>query len=344
MSVSWRGGLSGHIRLIDQTLLPGREKTLAIRDVPRLIEAIRRLRVRGAPAIGVAGAFGVALAARKISATDPTVFLVRLRKASAAIASARPTAVNLAWAVEEILRAGRAAAVQGVPILRQALLDRALTLSDEERARSRAMGDAGARLIRDGGNILTHCNTGALATVGEGTALAAVFRAAARGKRVHVWVDETRPLLQGARLTAWELGRAGIPHTLICDNMAAVVMSAGKVDAVMVGADRIAANGDTANKIGTYGLSVLAKAHGVKFYVVAPVSTFDRGISTGRQIPIEERAPDEVAGFAGKRTAPRDARVFNPAFDVTPAANITAFVTDRGILKRPFARAIRERI
>lgn len=322
-TLEWIGDCNGYLRLLDQTLLPTQLAYRDCRNVEDVWEAIRSLLVRGAPAIGVAAAFGVVLGLQRGSA------LTRLREITDYLRTSRPTAVNLFWALERMERR----ATIDPRALPNALLDEAVAIQNEDAAMCRAIGKHGAVLIQEGQGILTHCNAGGLATSEYGTALAALYTAAEQGKQFHVFADETRPLLQGARLTAWELQQAGIDVTVICDSMAGQVMREGKVQLVIVGADRIAANGDTANKIGTYGVAVLAKAHGIPFYVAAPSSTFDLSISSGRQIPIEERDPCEITDSFGKRTAPLGVRVYNPAFDVSPAEFVTAIVTEKGIIK-----------
>ncbi len=331
----------GVLRLIDQTLLPERLEYKDITAVPVLWEAIRSLRVRGAPAIGVAAALGVVLAAQSPKVRSTRGLLAAVRRASDHLASSRPTAVNLFWALQRMTAFAEKNSGMEVAALKEALAREALAIRDEDLAMCRAIGEHGLSLLRKGMNVLTHCNAGALATSGYGTALAPLYLARERGMRLHVYADETRPLLQGARLTAWEMRQAGIPVTLICDNTAAVVMAAGKVDAVLVGADRIAANGDTANKVGTYGLAVLAHAHDVPFYVLAPFSTFDMKLATGAGIPIEERPAEEVTLGFGRRTAPKGVDVFSPAFDVTPARLISAIVCEQGVLRPPFKTSIR---
>jgi methylthioribose-1-phosphate isomerase len=291
--------------------------------------------VRGAPAIGVAAAYGLALGAREVVAADDP--LTWLRERAAQLRATRPTAVNLGWALERVLRVASDTSSAEWP---ERLLAEAHLIAEEDAAACRAMGHLGAGLIADGDTLLTHCNAGALATAGMGTALAPIFTAHQAGKRLHVYVDETRPVLQGARLTAWELGRAGVHYTLIADNMAAHFLRRGGIRSVFVGADRIAANGDVANKIGTYGLAILAREHGVPLYVVAPRSTVDLSLPDGDAIPIEERAADEIATLAGRRIAPADARVANPAFDVTPARYVAAIVTEAGIARPPFDAAL----
>ena len=324
-AVTWLGdALSGCLRLLDQTRLPTAITFRDCRTVDDVWDAIKRLHVRGAPAIGVAAAYGVVVGLQSVS--TPT--LADVRRIADKLRTSRPTAVNLFWALDRMART--AAIAEGN--LCQRLLAEAHAIHDEDAATCRRIGEVGAKLIASGMGILTHCNAGALATAEHGTALAGIFQAAAQGKRVMVYVDETRPLLQGARLTAWELQQRGIPVTLICDNMAAQVMKEGKVQLVIVGADRIAANGDTANKIGTYGVAVLARAHGIPFYVAAPRSTFDPSLPDGTQIPIEQRAPEEITHGFGVPTAPAGITVYNPAFDVTPAQLITDIITEVGLI------------
>ncbi|GAB4316690.1 MAG: S-methyl-5-thioribose-1-phosphate isomerase [Candidatus Sumerlaeia bacterium] len=337
-TIRWK---RGRVRLIDQTLLPERIRFLQITDVRDLWEAIRSLRVRGAPAIGIAAAFGVYLGIRKSGASTTARLIEEVNKTAAYLATARPTAVNLFWALERMKTL--AAEHAHFPPLRfkKLILDTALGMIEEDIRLCREIGRHGAELIPHGARILTHCNTGGLATAGFGTALGVICTAHEQGKAPHVFVDETRPLLQGARLNVWELRQWGIPCTLICDNMAAVVMQQGRVDCVIVGADRIAANGDTANKVGTYGLACLARIHRIPFYVAAPLSSFDATLSTGADIPIEQRPAEEITEWGGRRIAVKDAGVFNPAFDVTPARLITAIVTQSGILRPPYRRRIR---
>jgi methylthioribose-1-phosphate isomerase len=336
-TLHWIGGIDGCLRLVDQTRLPVEFVEIDCRDVETVWEAIKTLRVRGAPAIGVAAAYGVCLGVQKVVGSDETAFFSRLHEAGDYLASSRPTAVNLSWAVERMKRA--AAPFRGRPSseIAAALLAEARAIHEEDRLMCRAIGRHGAALLSDGQGVLTHCNAGGLATSDYGTALAVFFAAAEAGKRLHVYADETRPLLQGARLTAWELQHRGIDVTLICDNMAAQVMREGRVQAVVVGADRIAANGDTANKIGTYGVALLAAAHAIPFYVAAPSSTFDLSIADGSQIPIEQRDPREVTHGFGRQTAPDGVAVYNPAFDVTPAERITGIICERGVI-RPVKR------
>jgi methylthioribose-1-phosphate isomerase len=312
------------------------------RDVPTVWEAIKLLRVRGAPAIGVAAGYGAVLGARTQGLDDPAAVHRALREATAYLRTSRPTAVNLFWALDRMDAAVSPDDRLDGPALLNKLLNEAQLIDEEDRAMCRSIGRHGAKLVGAGQGILTHCNAGGLATADYGTALAVVFTAHEQGKSVRVFADETRPLLQGARLTAWELQRRGIPVTLICDNMAAQVMREGKVQMVVVGADRIAANGDTANKIGTYGVALLAKAHGIPFYVAAPSSTFDLSIPDGSAIPIEQRDPREVTHGFGRQTAPEGIDVYNPAFDVTPAELIAGIITEKGVVRPVNAPAIRE--
>ncbi len=331
-TITWMGGLDGRCELIDQTLLPGELTILSVENVETMWNAIKRLAIRGAPAIGVAAAYGVVLGIRDSDATDEGALNADLQKTCEYLASSRPTAVNLFWALDRMKARAGTLAGTGVDSFKQGLLDEALTIEAQDRAICHKLGEIGAALIEDGDGLLTHCNAGALATAEYGTALAVMFESHAQGKNISVYADETRPLLQGARLTTWELMQAGIDVTLICDNMAAQVMKEGRVQRVFVGADRIARNGDACNKIGTYGLAVLAKEHEIPFYVVAPCSTVDLHTPTGEQIPIEERPPEEVTEGFGKRTAPVGTRVYSPAFDVTPAKYLSGIVTERGLI------------
>jgi methylthioribose-1-phosphate isomerase len=334
-TIRWTGDLTGHVELIDQTLLPGEFTYIDIETPAAMWEAIKVLRVRGAPAIGIAGAMGLVLGIKDSAAETTSGLLDELAKVKDYLATSRPTAVNLFWALDRMAHVARDNAGLSVPELKQRLLDEALAIAEEDRQMCRAIGRHGAELIEDGQTVLTHCNAGGLATADYGTALAVFFAAREQGKDIRAFADETRPLLQGARLTTWELQQAGVPVTLICDNMAAQVMREGRIDAVCVGADRIAANGDAANKIGTYGVSILAKAHGIPFYVAAPSSTFDLSLADGGQIPIEQRAREEVAAWGGRVIAPDGVDVYNPAFDVTPAENITAIITEKGVVFEP---------
>ena len=326
--------------MIDQRRLPAEEVYLRCRTVPEVAAAIRDMAIRGAPAIGVAAALGLALAARA-SKAEGAALREEFGRAGDALGATRPTAVNLFWAIERMrARFEREAAGGGAP-LRDALLAEALAIQEEDVAACRRMGDLGAELLPRGARVLTHCNAGALATAGYGTALGVIRSAARAGKLRNVFADETRPYLQGARLTAWELMREGIPTTLIADNMAGHLMSRAEIDAVIVGADRIAANGDVANKIGTYTLAVLARENGLPFYVAAPVSTIDLATPSGDRIPIEERPADEVTHHAGRRLAPEGVAVRNPAFDVTPNRYVTAIVCERGVARAPYTDSLR---
>jgi methylthioribose-1-phosphate isomerase len=327
------------ISIIDQTLLPVEERRVVIDTVDGMWEAIRSLRIRGAPAIGIAAAFGLDIAARASDATDRAAFLADLDAARARLATARPTAVNLFWALERVLSRVAADPADDVAMLHARVRAEAVAILEEDLAACRAIGEHGARLLRDGA-VLTHCNAGGLATSGYGTALAPLYVAHEQGLRLHVFADETRPLLQGARLTAWELARAGIPVTVIADSMAAAVLRGESVQAVIVGADRVAANGDVANKIGTLGVAIAARTFSVPFYVAVPLSTVDFATPSGAAIPIEERAPEELASFNGQRLVPETGAVYNPAFDVTPHAYVTAFITERGVVEPPFAEGL----
>ena len=322
--------------LIDQTVLPEREIERDYRSWPEVGAAIRTLVVRGAPAIGVAAAFGVVLAARASQAATFDGLLADLETAIKGLAATRPTAVNLFWALDRMRQAALAARALPLDAVRARLLAEAQAIRDEDIAANRAIGAHGAALVPPNARILTHCNAGALATAGYGTALGMVRAAHAQGKVALVWVDETRPVMQGSRLTAWECVQEAIPHRLIADVAAASVMARGEVDLVVTGADRIAANGDTANKIGTYSLAVLAAHHRVPFYIAAPFSTIDPSIASGAQIPIEERDASEVRRVGAQQTAPSASPVFNPAFDVTPAGLIAAIVTERGVMRPPY--------
>ena len=343
-AVEWVGGLDGCLRLIDQTRLPNERVTQDCRDVETVFEAIRMLRVRGAPAIGVSAAMGAVVGIRDVPADDTDGLIAELKRVAEYLNSSRPTAVNLSWALNRMVAVAEANAGLSVDDLKGRLLAEAQAIRDEDAAMCRAIGENGAALIHDGDGILTHCNAGALATAEYGTALSVMFVAHEQGKILHVYADETRPLLQGARLTTWELMNAGIDVTLICDNMAGHVMKEGRIQRVIVGADRIAANGDAANKIGTYSVAVLAREHGIPFYVAAPSSTFDLALPDGSGIPIEERDPAEVTNGFGRRTAPEGVKVYSPAFDVTPHEFITAIITERGVIERPNAEKVRSHL
>jgi methylthioribose-1-phosphate isomerase len=333
-TLRWMGGINGHLCLLDQTRLPLECVEVECRTAEDVWEAIRALRVRGAPAIGIAAAYGLCLGAQAALTADEAAFRARIDEVADYLASSRPTAVNLSWALNRLKRA-----LDALPqpfLARGAaerLLEEARAIHDEDRRTCRAIGRHGAALLQNGQGVLTHCNAGGLATSDYGTALAVFFTAHEEGKQLRVFADETRPLLQGARLTAWELQRRGIGVTLICDSMAAQVMREGRVQAVIVGADRIAANGDTANKIGTYAVALAAAAHGIPFYVAAPASTFDLSLASGDQIPIEQRPAAEITHSFGRQTAPEGVGVYNPAFDVTPARLITAIITEQGVIR-----------
>ena len=330
-TITWK---NGKIKFIDQTLLPHKLKFVSTDDIRRLWRAIKRLQIRGAPAIGIAGALGLVIGTKDSRAKDFNRFFGDLRKASLYLASSRPTAVNLFWALERMEAAAYKHRHDPVVRIKSALLKEALKIIEEDKISCRQMARHGAKLVGKGSRILTHCNAGGLATADYGTALGVLFEADKQGKNIKVYVDETRPLLQGARLTTWELMREKIDTTLICDNMAASLMAKGKIDMIFVGADRITANGDVANKIGTYNLAVLADYHKIPFYVVAPTSTIDLRLRSGKDIPIEERDGDEVRSALGKIIAPRNVKAYNPAFDVTPNKLITAIITEKGIFKR----------
>jgi methylthioribose-1-phosphate isomerase len=339
-TLRWIGDENGHLVLIDQTRLPVELIERECRDVETVWEAIKQLRVRGAPVIGIAAAYGVVIGMQEgafrfahAPYADEAAFYDRLAEVAKYLAESRPTAVNLFWALDRMK--AKAAALRGAAStaeIHRALLAEAQAIHAEDRDICHAIGRYGAALLADKAAVLTHCNAGGLATAEYGTALSVFFTCQDQGKKLHVFVDETRPLLQGARLTAWELAQRGIEATLICDNMAGQVMREGRVQAVIVGADRIAANGDTANKIGTYSVAVLAQAHGIPFYVAAPTTTFDLTIESGDQIPIEQRAGHEITHGFGRQTAPEGIGVYNPAFDVTPARLIKAIITERGVI------------
>lgn len=326
--------------LIDQNALPALERPVVCTDYRQVIAAIKDLTVRGAPAIGVAAAMGAALGALALPVLPPEKFQNKFDAICDEIEKARPTARNLFWALERMKSYAREAICTGVQNPAGELVKEAKRMGVEDIAINRQIGQHGSVLFTDGDNVLTHCNAGALATAGYGTALGVIRASVAQGQKLHVYVGETRPVLQGSRLTAWEMKKEKIPATLITDNMAGFLMQQGKIDKIIVGADRIALNGDTANKIGTYSLAVLARAHRIPFYIAAPLSTFDFSIRTGAQIPIEERQAGEVTHFRGVRVAPKEMNVYNPAFDITPAKFITAIITEKGILARPFGRSI----
>ncbi len=333
--------IPGKVRLLDQTRLPETVAFIETDDLETVREAICALRVRGAPAIGIAAAMGVAAALQRSASETGAALADDVARMADRLASARPTAVNLFWALDRMKRAATTHAALAPAAFKEQLAREAVAIRDEDAACCRRIGELGAELLRDGDTVLTHCNAGRLAVSELGTALAPVYVAREQGKTVRVYADETRPLLQGARLTAWELAQAGVDVTLICDNTAAQVMKEGRIQAVLVGADRIAANGDAANKIGTYGVAVLAHAHGIPFYVLAPTSTFDPAAPDGSAIPIEERAAEEVTCGFGRRTAPENVKVYSPAFDVAPASLVSAIVCERGVLRPPYADSIR---
>ncbi|MGD2278815.1 MAG: S-methyl-5-thioribose-1-phosphate isomerase [Candidatus Omnitrophota bacterium] len=334
--IRWR---SGKVELIDQRLLPGRTKYVACNTARDMFAAIREMKIRGAPAIGIAGAYGVYLGIRKSRAKDFRSFKKDLAETTRYLAGSRPTARNLFWALERITRAAEKNKDKKIKELKKIILNEAHKILEEDAKICRSIGENGKKLLSGNSTVLTHCNAGGLATGGYGTALGVVFSARSKIKRVYV--DETRPRLQGARLTVWELMKEKIPVTLICDNMAASFMAKKEFDAIIVGADRIAANGDTANKVGTYNLAVLANYHKVPFYVAAPVSTFDLSISSGAKIPIEERSALEVKRIGREYITPKKMKVRNPAFDVTPAKLITAIITERGAIRKPDRKKIR---
>jgi methylthioribose-1-phosphate isomerase len=336
-TIEWK---DDNVRIIDQTRLPTEKIFVTIDTARAMWEAIKVLKVRGAPAIGIAAAFGIYLGIRDFKGEDHQAFSRKIEEVCDYLASSRPTAVNLFWAIDRIKAIVELHENWTVTEIKRLVLDEAKKMVEEDNRVCRSIGENGVSLIKEGNSVLTHCNAGGLATARYGTALAPVFRAHELGRKVHVWVDETRPLLQGARITAWELVDSGIPATLITDSMAAYVMSQRRVDLVIVGADRIASNGDTANKIGTLGVSILAKEFGVPFYVAAPVSTIDRTLLSGSEIPIEERDPEEIKHGFGRKTAPEAVAAYNPAFDVTPARYIKGIITEKGILKPPYEKSI----
>lgn len=344
-TIRWVGDIDGRLHLIDQTRLPVEFEEIECPDIETLWEAIKMLRVRGAPAIGISAAYGVVLGMQTVNDQDETRFFDRMQEVVEYLATSRPTAVNLFWALNRIRQNAEAQrGSNSVEEIRHSILEDARMIHEEDRQMCHAIGRYGASLLDDGHGVLTHCNAGGLATSEYGTALSVFFTAQDNGKKLHVFVDETRPLLQGARLTAWELQQRGIDATLICDSMAAQVMREGKVQAVITGADRIASNGDSANKIGTYSVAVLAKAHGIPFYIAAPSTTFDLSIASGDEIPIEQRDPDEITCGFGRQTAPTAIDVYNPAFDVTPAELIRGIITEKGVIEPVSAEAIRAMI
>lgn len=328
------------LTLLDQTRLPEEVVYESYTDYRKVASAIKSLKVRGAPAIGVSAAFGVVVGVQASLARTYDGLKAELDTVIGVLGATRPTAVNLFWALDRMRRAAASNSGESVETIQAVLMREALDIQREDQMMCQQIGKNGATLIESGQTVLTHCNAGALATAGTGTALSVIYQANRDGKHIRVFADETRPILQGARLTAWELFQEGIDVTLICDNMAAQVMKEGKIHCVIVGADRIAANGDVANKIGTYGVALLAKAHGIPMYVAAPYSTIDLAVATGADIPIEERNPIEVTEGMGKRTAPDGVNVYNPAFDVTPSVLISAIITERGIARSPYRESL----
>jgi len=337
-TIEWKGS---RVIILDQTRLPQKEVYRVCRDYQQVARAIRDMIIRGAPAIGVAAAMGVALGVRKTAAKN---FDREFERILLTLAKTRPTAVNLFWALERMRKACRENRSRGVESVKRVLKDEALKIYREDIAANKRLGKLGAHLLRQARQIMTHCNAGALATAGYGTALGVIRALKEAGKPIEVWVNETRPFLQGARLTAWELKKERIPATLVTDNMAGYLMQRGAVDAVVVGCDRVAANGDVANKIGTYGIAVLAKRHGVPFYVAAPTSSIDLDCASGKEIPIEQRSPKEVSHIFGRAIAPEGIKVLNPAFDVTPQDLISALITDKGVIYPPYLRNIRKHV
>ena len=338
-AIEW---VSGKLRIIDQTRLPHEEVFIELEDYRDVAAAIREMKIRGAPAIGIAAAYGLALGAQGIEAKSKREFLAKLRPVSEALSATRPTAVNLSWALARMNRVAEGS--DDVTEIKAALIAEAKRIDLENDEANRKLSSYGAELIRDGFTIITHCNTGVLATAGYGTALGVIRMASEQGKRIHVFVSETRPLLQGARLTTWELRRYGIPFTLIADTMAGHFLSRKKIDCAIVGADRIAANGDVANKIGTYNLAVLAMENGVPFYVAAPTSTIDLALETGDEIPIEERNAEEVTHIQGIAITPAGVAARNPAFDITPHRYISAIITERGLIMAPYETRLRREV
>jgi len=333
--------VDGKLRIIDQTKLPGELVYLDLESYEAVAEAIERLRIRGAPAIGVAAAFGVVLAAQKVPASERARFFEEIDRAISRLKETRPTGVNLSWALQRMRAVVGRNPSRLVSEIRRLLLKEAMAIMEEDRKMCERIGQHGAALLPQEVTVLTHCNAGALATAGTGTAVGVLYAAREMGKKVHVYVDETRPLLQGARLTAWELLQAGFDVTLVCDATAAFLMRQGRIDCVLVGADRIAANGDVANKVGTYGLAVLARCHQLPFYVAAPSSTIDLETATGADIPIEERAAEEVIAGFGAQTAPTGIKVYNPAFDITPHELVSALITEKGVITPPLGEKLR---
>jgi methylthioribose-1-phosphate isomerase len=337
-TIEWRGN---RVRILDQRRLPQEVRYLDCKEASEVAKAIRSMAIRGAPAIGVAAALGIALGAKKIQAKGPEAFRKAVGKVCEEMAKTRPTAINLFWAIDRMKGILEGSASLDIEEMRTRLEEEASRILEEDVEINRRIGENGKGLIHEGDRVLTHCNAGALATAGHGTALGVIQSAWEEGKRFHVFVDETRPLFQGARLTAWELSQEKIPFTLLTDSMAGWLMKNGEVSLVLVGADRICRNGDTANKIGTYSLAVLAHYHKIPFYVAAPTSTLDSSLSCGVDVPIEERSPEEVTHPGGKRVAPRGARVRNPSFDVTPHSLIRAIITEKKVVRNPFSKELK---
>jgi methylthioribose-1-phosphate isomerase len=330
--------LDGTLKILDQSKLPGKQIFIDLDNYHDVVLAIKEMKVRGAPAIGVAAAYGIALGASGIKTANKEEFLAQLNQVMQAFAASRPTAVNLFQAINRMKKAARG---DSVAEIKNSLINEAKRIHEEEVTATKKLSQLGAELIKDGFTLLTHCNAGPLATAGYGTALGVIKAAKDQGKKLSVFVTETRPLLQGARLTTWELRQEGIPVTLVTDSMAGYFMKRGEIDCVIVGADRIAANGYTANKIGTYTLAVLANAHGIPFYVAAPTTTIDLSLTSGYQIPIEERSPEEVTHIQGVPIAPEGIRAANPAFDITPPSYITAIITEKGIIRAPYTEGLK---
>jgi len=338
-TIEWKGD---RVRLLDQRRLPSEVCYIDCKEASSVAEAIRKMAIRGAPAIGVAAAMGITLAAKKARSRQPEVFRQNMDRIYQEMRQTRPTAVNLFWALDRMRRIWNQESAFSVEEMKERLEEEALRIFEEDVEINRKIGENGKILIHDGDGVLTHCNAGGLATAGYGTALGVIYAAWAEGKRFRVFVDETRPLLQGSRLTAWELSREKIPATVLTDNMAGWLMKKREIALVLVGADRIARNGDTANKIGTYGLAVLSKWHNIPFYVAAPTSTLDISLASGKGIPIEERALEEVTHFRGIRVAPKESRAINPAFDITPHPLIHGIITEKGIVRKPFGKHLKK--
>jgi methylthioribose-1-phosphate isomerase len=337
-TIEWKGD---RVRLLDQRRLPNEVRYIDCKEASSVARAIRNMAIRGAPAIGVAAAMGIALAAKRIRSHRPETFRKDMDKVCHQMGQTRPTAVNLFWAIDRMRRIWDKGPSLNVEWIKARLEKEALQILQEDVAINRRIGENGKDLIHDGDGVLTHCNAGGLATAGYGTALGVIFAAWAEGRRFRVFVDETRPLLQGSRLTAWELTQQKVPVTVLTDNMAGWLMKKKEISLVLVGADRIARNGDTANKIGTYGLAVLSKWHRLPFYIAAPISTIDVSLPTGKEIPVEKRAPEEVTHFRGVRITPKGVRAFNPAFDITPHGLIHGIITEKGVIRKPFEKKMR---